>query len=83
MSDEMDIERALHIARLWRAGKLIGEDIWVVSDHLLTEVERLREQNERYAAEGQRLLDQLRAFEESGKISDGIGVPTPPAPAPR
>jgi len=37
-----DIEFAVNIARLWRAGKMIGGDEDAVRDALLTEVERLR-----------------------------------------
>lgn len=39
--DEYGAERAIEIARLWRAGKLIGADEDAVVEALLTEVERL------------------------------------------
>jgi hypothetical protein len=42
----MDIEQAIHIANLWRAGKLIGygeDGEELVRNALLAEIERLRE----------------------------------------
>lgn len=39
--DEYSLEHALRLARLWRAGKLIGGDQQAVIAALLTEVERL------------------------------------------
>jgi hypothetical protein len=41
----MDIEEAIRIADLWRAGKLIGGDEDAVRDALLGEVERLQAEN--------------------------------------
>lgn len=79
----MEVKRAVEIARLWRAGKLIGEDEQDVCVALLMEVERLREQNERLTAEGQRVLNQLRAFEEAQGVSGGIWFSTTPAAARR
>jgi hypothetical protein len=38
----MDIERAIRIAEMWEAGKLIGADEDEVMFALLTEVKRLR-----------------------------------------
>lgn len=38
---EYSLEEALHLARLWRAGKLIGGDSDAVIQALLTEIERL------------------------------------------
>lgn len=42
MEDDMPLERALHLAELWEAGKLIGGDANGVSIALLREVRRLR-----------------------------------------
>jgi hypothetical protein len=44
--EEHDVERAVRIARLWRAGKMIGGDEDEVRDTLLAEVERLRAAHE-------------------------------------
>ena len=41
----MSAEDAIRLAELWRAGKMIGGDIHAVCDALLTEVERLQEQD--------------------------------------
>lgn len=37
----MELKRAIEVAQLWRAGKLLGEDENEVRDALLEEVERL------------------------------------------
>ena len=42
VEDEMPLERALHLAELWAAGKMIGGDANDVSIALLREVQRLR-----------------------------------------
>lgn len=38
----MPIEHAINIARLWRAGKMVGWDEDIVRNTLLHEVEKLR-----------------------------------------
>lgn len=40
--DDMPLDRALHLAELWAAGKLIGGDAHGVAVALLREVKRLR-----------------------------------------
>ena len=42
MEDDMPLERALHLAALWSAGKLIGGDAHSAAIALLAEVQRLR-----------------------------------------